>query len=621
MNTKSAQSPILKLRKQNSFAAVKLVRQGIDPLLAKLFASRGITTASEITADISCLLPVETLKNCREMASYLADCVESQKRVLIISDYDCDGATACSVLVSAFAAAGMNSSYLVPDRLVHGYGLTPSIVDEAASLNEKPATIITVDNGISSIAGVDRAKEVGIEVLVTDHHLAPDVLPNARMIVNPNQADCSFASKHIAGCGVAWYVAKALADELHARGRDPGFDPSELLPFVALGTIADVVQLDMNNQILVREGLDRIRNGDCTIGIQCLAKVAKKNLSTLTCADIGFGIGPRVNAAGRLSHMSGGIECLTTNNLSKALELAQSLDAINGERKEIQKEIVETAVAQAIGTSPDSGALSIVVFGEDWHEGVVGVVAGRIKEERHRPTFVMCRAQDGDIKGSGRSIPGFHLKHALDKINARHPGVLIKFGGHAMAAGLTIHADQFGRFKDALDEVCKEEISPEMLEKTIEHDGPLPASALSVDTVRMMSMQVWGQGFPEPVFSEDLDVVHEMVLGKTGEHLKLTVKKGDVTLPLLAFGHGARAGAIPPKLPVVFKAQVNSFAGKDSVQLLGDHFSFDAPKPEAKASASLFRRVNDAARTEEGTTATEPLPTAPTQKRRFFRCR
>lgn len=573
-------SPTLKLRRQNSFGAVQLVKQGVPPLLAKLYASRGIRSASDIYAGPDDLLPTVDLKNCTAMASMLADCIENRTRVLIVSDYDCDGATACSVLVSAFEAAGMNFGYLVPDRMVHGYGLTPSIVDEAAALNEKPQIIITVDNGISSVAGVERARELGIEVLVTDHHLAPETLPNAKLIVNPNQQGCDFASKDIAGCGVAWYVALALSNELAKREAQKNFNAYDLLPYVAIGTIADVVKLDKNNKILVREGLERIRAGVCSIGIQALVKVAKKNRAYLTCSDIGFGVGPRINAAGRLSHMSGGIECLTTNNLSTAIGLAESLNAINEERKEIQKEMVESAVEQALSSAAhDEGKYSIVVFGETWHEGVVGVVAGRIKEDRHRPTIVMCQAQDGDIKGSGRSIPGFHLKHALDKINAQHPGVLVKFGGHAMAAGMTIHADKLEEFKLAFEAVCKEEITPDMLEKTIEHDGPLPAGALSVEAIRTISMEVWGQGFPEPVFAEELEVVSEVLMGKQKEHLKIGVRKEGVDLPLLAFGHAAHAGALPKKLSTVFRPQINEFAGKQSIQLLGEHFGFSPVAP------------------------------------------
>lgn len=565
----------LKKRQANSFGAVKLARQGIDPFLATLFASRGINDISDIYPDFSELLPVEQLKNAIEMASILADCVANQKRVLIVSDYDCDGATACSILVCAFNAAGMNFGYLVPDRMVHGYGLTASIVEEAATLSPKPDFIITVDNGISSVEGVDRAKALGIEVLVTDHHCAPEVLPAALLIVNPNQPGCEFPSKHIAGCGVAWYVAKALCSELVDRGYDRPFDPMDLLPFVAIGTVADVVQLDKNNRMLVREGLDRIRAGECTVGIQALASVSKKLLHTLSDADIGFGIGPRINAAGRLAHMSGGIECLTTSNKVAAIAMAKELNAINEDRKVIQQEIVDEAFSQAISSLPTGTVpLAIIVYGKDWHEGVVGVVAGRLKEDKYRPTIVLCDDKDGNIKGSCRSIDRFHLKHALDKVNVRFPGVLLKFGGHAMAAGLTIAGDKLNVFKSAFLAVCEEELHPDMLEKVLFHDGKFPAAELTIDSVKRIGLEVWGQGFPEPVFIDDFEVTGSKVLDKDGKHLKLTVRVGFQDVPLLAFGHGDKADTVSRKLSTAFRPQVNVFKGIESLQFIGENIDF-----------------------------------------------
>ena len=551
-----------------------LLSQGIPPLLAGLYAARGIEDAKEVTMTAKDLLPLSTLKNAQTMGSMLADCVVDQKRVLIISDYDCDGATAGSVLIEAFRAAGMNHGYLVPDRLKHGYGLTPSIVDEAAALSPKPDYIITVDNGISSNYGVDRARVHGIEVLVTDHHLCPPVLPNARLIVNPQQPGDKFASKNVAGCGVAWYVASAMHAEMARRGLEPGFEPMDLTPLVALGTVADIVIMDANNRVLVNEGLKRIRSGQCSPGILALANVAKKNHEMLTCTDIGFGLGPRINAAGRMAHMSSGIECLTTRDPEHAAVLAYQLDEINIVRRELQKSMAEEAQSkvQEIG-SLNANSKSMIVFAEDWHEGVVGIVAGRIKDETNRPTFVMCRGQDGAIKGSGRSIEGFHMKHALDEINIAHPGMLQKFGGHAMAAGATIDPHRLEEFKAVFEAVCQAHITPAMLERKIVHDGALPSRHLNPDDIRQMDLQVWGQGFPSPVFCDEFKILGHRLMGEEKNHLKLTVAKDGVRLDVVAFGEGERAKSLPKAMALVYQPSLNEWNGSVSVQLMARHFA------------------------------------------------
>jgi single-stranded-DNA-specific exonuclease len=562
----------------------ELLSAGVPEILADLYVTRGVRALDDIDYHIDNLLPVESMLNVAPMAKYLADARERGTRVLIVSDYDCDGATACSVLVTAFAASGMNVGYLVPDRMVHGYGLTPSIVDEAASLDPKPDVIITVDNGISSVAGVERAREYGIDVLVTDHHLAPEVLPPARLIVNPNQAGDTFPSKHIAGCGVAWYVARGYEAELRARGVKPGFRSENLLPFVAIGTVADVVQLDRNNRILVWEGLERIRAGKCPPGITALIEVSKKLQAELTCADIGFGVGPRVNAAGRLAHMGAGIECLTTPSLDRGRTLAEQLDEINTERKELTKELVEAAVGQVEAEVSNAIAmktglpLSIVAFGESWHEGVVGVVAGRIKETYHRPTIVMTRAHDGSIKGSGRSIPGFHLKHALDEINIAHPGLLLKFGGHAMAAGMSIDGARLADFQNVLEQVCAPHLTPDILEKVLDTDGPIPVSELSTDTVKQIAKEIWGQGFPEPLYDGEFTVRQVRSMGDEKQHHKFTVvpvgagEGEDRGFDLVAFNRpGFLDEGTPEALSAAVKVQVNRFRDVESVQLLAEH--------------------------------------------------
>lgn len=586
-------------RKADPKSAGNLVTQGVPPLLAKLYSARGVQDATEVRYNAADLLPMGTMKNAQKMGELLVDCLVSKARVLIVSDYDCDGATAGSVLIESFGAAKMNFGYLVPDRLKHGYGLTPSIVDEAAALVPKPKFIVTVDNGISSHAGVDRAREHGIEVLVTDHHLCPDKLPNARLIVNPQQPGDAFASKHIAGCGVAWYVACAFHGEMLRRKLNPGFDPMALTPFVALGTVADVVQMDRNNRILVSEGLTRIREGQCTPGILALANVAKRNHELLTCTDIGFAVGPRINAAGRMAHMSSGIECLTTKDHDHATVLANQLDEINRVRRELQKGMVETAesMAESLGAI-DSTTRSLVVYEADWHEGVVGIVAGRLKDEKNRPTFVLCDAQDGGIKGSGRSIDGFHLKHALDQIHIEHPGVLQKFGGHAMAAGVSIEPDRLAEFKAAFEAVCRQHITPEMLERKLPHDGEIPSSHLNPDDIRHMDLQVWGQGFAPPVFVDEFKVLGHRLMGDEKQHLKLTVGKAGMRLDAVAFNEGERAKNLPKALQLVFRPSINEWNGSVHVQLMAEHF-MAAPGLEAQI------RAEDAAKPAAAKTATK----------------
>jgi single-stranded-DNA-specific exonuclease len=565
----------------------KLASQGVPPMLAKLYAARGISDVTDVTYNASDLLPVDDLKNARKMGSILADCVVEQKRVLIVSDYDCDGATAGSVLIEAFGAAGMNFGYLVPDRLKHGYGLTPSIVDEAAMLNPKPKYIITVDNGISSHAGIEKARQHGIEVLVTDHHLCPDELPNAKLIVNPQQPGDKFASKNIAGCGVAWYVARALHDEMNKQGLLNGaaFDPMGLTPLVALGTVADVVLLDRNNRILVSEGLSRIRAGQCSPGILALANVAKRNHEMLTTTDIGFALGPRINAAGRMAHMSSGIECLTTRDHDQALVLATQLDEINKVRRDLQKGMVEEANSKADGIGEmDPSSRSIVVYEKEWHEGVVGIVAGRLKDEKNRPTFVLCDSQDGNIKGSGRSIDGFHLKHALDQINIEKPGILQKFGGHAMAAGVTIAADKLEAFKAVFEEVCRQHIKPEMLERKLSHDGEIPSRHLNPDDIRQMDLQIWGQGFAAPIFVDEFKILGSRTMGEEKNHLKLSVGKDGQRLDVVAFNEGDRINNLPKALQLVFRPSLNEWNGRVSVQLMAEHF-MSAPGLDAELRA------------------------------------
>jgi single-stranded-DNA-specific exonuclease len=505
-----------------------LQQAGVSPLLARLYAARGVKAHAELDDSLSGLLPPSTLKHADAAARLLADAIAQGKRLLIVADYDCDGATACAVAIRGLRMFNANVGYLVPNRFTFGYGLTPGIVELAAQQSPRPDVLITVDNGIASVEGVARANELGMQVLITDHHLPGPALPDAAVIVNPNQPGCSFASKAIAGCGVMFYVLLALRAELRARGAfanapEPRLDT--LLDLVALGTVADVVALDANNRRLVSQGLRRIRKGYTQLGINAIAEVSGRfsggSLDSISTSDFGFTLGPRLNAAGRLSDMTIGIECLITDDASRAKSLAQQLDSINRERRAVQSDMNDEAFA--IIDSMESDAAAISLFEPHWHEGVLGIVAGKIKDKLHRPTFAFAPGQDGNLRGSGRSIAGFHLRDALDLVAKREPGVLIRFGGHAMAAGGTIAPDSFERFQNAFAQVAREWLSPALLARTTQTDGALPADAWTLATARELSLPVWGQAFPAPVFDDEVEVVSQRLLGTAHSGFKLKV--------------------------------------------------------------------------------------------------
>jgi single-stranded-DNA-specific exonuclease len=591
---------ILEQRYPDAGVVQSLRKHGVDPMLAALYSARGVTDIKEIRGNINDILHPSSMKNCLEMASLLADYMVLQKRVLIVSDYDCDGATACATLLAAFHHSGMNVDYLVPDRKKDGYGLTESIVREAADMPIKPDVIITVDSGISSHDGINLANSLGIEVLVTDHHLSPAELPNAKLIVNPNQPGCGFESKSIAGCGVAWYIAKAFADELVDRGYELKFHPNDLLQFTTIGTVADVVGLDKNNRILVREGLRRIRSAQCTEGVKALIAASDKWFPALTCADIGFGLAPRLNAAGRLGHMALGVELLMSTKSHLAAEMAGVLNRTNAERKEIEKRMTNEAKVlmdsflQKVDFSNVIANKSIVVHGENWHEGVVGIVASRIKEEKNRPSFVICEAEDGTFKGSGRSIEGFHLKHALDEISVKYPGILEKHGGHAMAVGATIAAGRLDDFRAAFEEVCAAQITPGMLQKKVRHDGELNISYFEPNFVRRLNEEVWGQGFPEPTFIGYGEVVSKKSMGDENRHLRVDMIMGDLEVKGVAFNHGERAKTLPSELAIIYKPAVDRFGEEDAVQVMIDHLPTDEMVADYKQKNEAWKAGNSA---------------------------
>jgi single-stranded-DNA-specific exonuclease len=567
--------PLLQLRPTSPRLSFALEQQGVHPLLARLLAARGVNSAEELDTSPARLLPPAGLKGAPEAGRLLADAIAAQRRICIVADYDCDGATACAVALRGLRLLGAaHVGYVVPDRAVHGYGLTPAIVELARPL--QPGLLVTVDNGIASLEGVAHANALGIGVLVTDHHLprvddGQVVLPEAEVIVNPNQPGCGFASKSIAGVGVMFYVLLAARTEMRERGTWPaGAEPrlDALLDLVALGTVADVVKLDANNRRLVAMGLKRIRAGRMQPGVAALFRVAGREPARAAGFDFGFALGPRINAAGRLADMTLGIECLATDDEARAQELAQQLDAINRERREVEGGMRERA-EEALALLADAAAVpppALALFDESFHEGVVGIVAGRVKERLHRPTFVFARGADGRLKGSGRSIPGFHLRDALDLVAKREPALLARFGGHAMAAGCTLadaDAAAVARFGALLEAVAREWLDAATLTRTLRTDGPLDLQWFNAETAALLDAQVWGQGFEAPVFCDTVQVLQQRLVGE--KHLKLRVRHAGQERDAIWFNH---TEALPAQSRLAYRLALDEWNGRQRVQML-----------------------------------------------------
>ena len=542
---------------------------GLHPVLAKIYASRGVRDAAQLDTSLAGLLPFDPLLNCAAMAALLADAIAADKRLLIIADYDADGATACAVGMLGLKSFGAKIEYLVPNRFEYGYGLTPEIVKLAAG--RKPDYLITVDNGIASVEGVEEANRLGIRVLITDHHLPGDRLPDAACIVNPNQSGCLFPSKHLAGVGVMFYVLVALRAELRQRDafrarKEPNL--AELLDLVALGTVADVVRLDDNNRILVDQGLRRIRAGRARAGIDALFRVAGRDPSRAATYDLGFVAGPRLNAAGRLTDMSVGIECLLTQDPVRASELAKQLDALNRERRDIEAGMQATALA-LMDSIDAADTFSLSLYDETWHQGVIGILAARLRERYHRPAIAFAPADGAEAKGSGRSIPGLHLRDALDLVTKRHPGLILRFGGHAAAAGLTVRRKDVAAFAAAFEEIVRGLVGPADLERLIETDGNLPAAQIDLAFAETLETGVWGQGFLAPVFCDEYEVADQRVVG--GRHLKLRLRAPDSTRIIDAILFGQEE-PLPSRIRAVYRVQVNEYKATRSVQLLVQHW-------------------------------------------------
>lgn len=552
----------------------------LPPILARIYAQRGIESTEQLERGLKYMLPLDQLKGIESAAELLAEAISEQQRILIIGDFDCDGATSSALAVRALRMLGATQvDYLVPNRFEYGYGLTPEIVAVAAE--RTPDLIVTVDNGISSIDGVAAANQRGIRVLVTDHHLQGHELPAAAAIVNPNQQGDTFPSKNLAGVGVIFYVMLGLRAVLREMGwfaeqemTEPNL--AELLDLVALGTVADVVPLDHNNRILVGQGLARIRAGKCNAGICALIVVAKRNQANVAASDMGFALGPRLNAAGRLDDMSLGIELLLTDDSARATELAQRLDGLNHERRGIENEMKEEAMCILDEMELEEGSdlpTGLCLFEPHWHQGVIGILASRIKDRLHRPVIIFAQADDNTIKGSARSVPGLHIRDALDAVAAGNPGLLSKFGGHAMAAGMSLALEDFDRFREAFDAEVRRHLGPDDLKREILSDGELAQNELNLELAETLRAGgPWGQSFPEPMFDGVFELVSKRIVGE--KHLKLVLRQPGSDQPIDAIAFNAVDDDWPvdvKQVALAYRLDVNEFNGKRTAQLMVEY--------------------------------------------------
>lgn len=543
-----------------------LQSSGLSPLMSRLLAARGVSNAAQTSIHLNALLPPQQLTNNQAMAKLLAEAIKANKKLLVVGDYDADGATATAVAVKGLRMFGANVDFLVPNRFEYGYGLTPEIVKLAAT--QAPDIIVTVDNGIASVDGVAVANAMGMQVLITDHHLPGSQTPEAACIVNPNQHGCAFLSKNLAGVGVMFYCLLGLRAELREQGAyqsKPEPNLTELLDLVALGTVADLVRLDENNRILVEQGLRRVRAGVCSHGISAILKVAGREPSKVMAQDLGFYVGPRLNAAGRLDDMTLGIQCLLAESEKDAVVLAQQLHDLNKQRRSIEADMQQSANI-SLDDITVADQYSISIYESDWHQGVIGILASRIKERHHRPVIAFADGGAGLLKGSGRSIAGLHLRDALDLLSKHQPDLILKFGGHAMAAGLTIKAEDFNLFKLSFEAVVKSLLTEADLEAVLEVDGSLSASDMTYAVAQTLENQVWGQGFPPPLFYDEFEVVNQRILAE--KHLKLSLKarSGSSSILIDAIYFNQTQFLDSPIL-AAYQLQTNDYNGSQKVQL------------------------------------------------------
>lgn len=555
----------IRIRQPDPAAYQTLLAAGADPLLARLCAARNVKSAAELDAQLTQLLPYHSLKNILPAAERLAQAVVRQEKIMIAADYDADGATACAVGLLGLADLGAHVDFIVPNRFEHGYGLNPQLADIAAAAGAQ--LLLTVDNGIASVAGVAHAQALGLTVIVTDHHLPGDTLPDC-LIVNPNQPGCPFPSKNLAGVGVMFYVLLALRAQLRSQGyfatrAEPHL--ADLLDLVALGTVADVVSLDHNNRILVAQGIKRMRAGRMRPGIRALFEAAKRDWRKAQPFDLGFAVGPRLNAAGRLDDMSLGIACLISSDDATARRLAATLDNLNRERRQIEHSMLDEALAALAHI--DAQHYSVVAYRDDWHPGVVGIVASRLRERFHRPAIVFAPADNGELRGSGRSIPTLHLRDALDLVSKRAPNTIIKFGGHAMAAGLSIHAAQLPRFQAAFEAVVSDCLAAEDLIGCFVTDGSLSAAELSLPQAQKLADQVWGQGFTPPSFTDEFTVLWQKAIGNG--HTKAALHRDGHTVEALFF---RCSDTLPARIRTVYRPVANEWRNQLELQLYVDYW-------------------------------------------------
>ncbi|MFC5921330.1 single-stranded-DNA-specific exonuclease RecJ [Neisseria weixii] len=559
----------IQIRPVNQSVCNTLINAGADPLIARLCAARDVQTPQELEDRLNGLLPYQSLVQCEAAAARLADAVQKQEKILIVADYDADGATACAVGMKGLGAMGAVVDFLVPNRFEHGYGLTPELAEIAAEKGTN--LLLTVDNGIASLAGVARAQELGLDVVVTDHHLPAEQVPDC-IIVNPNQRGCGFESKSLAGVGVIFYVLMALRAELRRRHyfsdglQEPNL--AELLDLVALGTVADVVSLDHNNRILVSQGLKRMRQGKMRPGIRALFEVARRDWRKAQPFDMGFALGPRINAAGRLDDMSLGIACLLADNDAQAQELAAQLNNLNIERREIEQSMLQDALDSFPETLP-SRQTTLVAYREDYHQGVVGIVASRLKDRFYRPTIVFAPADNGEVRGSGRSIPNLHLRDALDLVSKRHPDLILKFGGHAMAAGLSILEHNIPAFQTAFEQAVRDMVREDDLSQTFITDGSLPAVEITLEQAQNLARHVWGQGFAPPSFTDEFHVVRQQWMGAEGKHKKVWLQKDGFEFEAMFW---RCCEEIPEYIRTVYRPVANEWRNHVELQLYIDYW-------------------------------------------------
>lgn len=551
-----------KLRKKNIILEKQLIEFDIHKTLASILSARAIDSSNDIDYKLEKLIPYCELSFAESAANFILDMILAKKNILIIGDYDADGATATACAIKGLEKFGANVDFLVPNRFEDGYGLSVSIVEKA--LEKKPDLIITVDNGIASIEGVEKAKAHGVDVVITDHHLPGDALPNANFIINPNQKSCNFPSKNLCGVGVIFYLLIAIKSQAKKRkllnkNQEPRL--SDLLDIVCLGTIADLVKLDFNNRLLVQFGMHIIRSGEGNFGIRAISQLSNRRLQNLKTSDLSFVIAPKLNAAGRLDDMSLGIKCLLAKTFDEALHHARRLLSLNTERRQIENEMKDSALSKDIlGQLENKKAIAL--YDASWHQGIIGILASRIKEKFYRPTIIFAKDEEGRLKGSGRSISNFHLRDAIDLISKKNPNLIMSFGGHAMAAGLTILENDFSLFEIEFESVASDLLNANDLSIEFEIDHSI-LDDINIDDINLINSEIWGQGFPAPIFKDSFQVLDQKIIG--GKHVKCTLKYKEKKFSAIYFNHEQ---SLADKIETIYEIDINRYSGKEEIQLI-----------------------------------------------------